>query len=50
MINKISFVFLLILKNFIYFSDGLKGIAIAGGVIVGIASILGVGIAMAKKG
>ncbi|CAB0037405.1 unnamed protein product [Trichogramma brassicae] len=30
--------------------EGLKGMAIAGGVIVGIASVLGLGIAMAKKG
>ncbi|OXU27464.1 mitochondrial fission 1 protein isoform X2 [Nasonia vitripennis] len=29
--------------------EGLKGMAIAGGVIVGIASVLGLGIAMAKK-
>ncbi|XP_011877881.1 PREDICTED: mitochondrial fission 1 protein [Vollenhovia emeryi] len=29
--------------------EGLMGIAVAGGVIIGIASILGLGIAMAKK-
>nr|QBH73481.1 hypothetical protein [Aphelinus abdominalis] len=30
--------------------EGLKGMALAGGVIVGIAGVLGLGIAMAKKG
>lgn len=34
---------------FIFIAEGLVGIAVAGGVIVGLASILGLGIAMAKK-
>jgi hypothetical protein len=34
---------------FFFFTEGLVGIAVAGGVIIGLASILGLGIAMAKK-
>lgn len=33
----------------LFFAEGLVGMAVAGGVIIGIASILGLGIAMAKK-
>jgi len=32
-----------------FFTEGLMGMAVAGGVIIGVASILGLGIAMAKK-
>lgn len=32
-----------------FFAEGLMGMAVAGGVIIGVASILGLGIAMAKK-
>ena len=34
---------------YVLFSEGLVGMAVAGGVIIGVASILGLGIAMAKK-
>lgn len=34
---------------FFFFAEGLMGMAVAGGVIIGVASILGLGIAMAKK-
>lgn len=32
-----------------FFTEGLYGMAVAGGVIIGVASILGLGIAMSKK-
>lgn len=36
-------------RLFLFFAEGLLGMAVAGGVIIGIASIVGLGIAMAKK-